>query len=74
MPINSTLELILTFHSRDIPIVLFAYFIWKFVKKTKIPSLKSIPLEDAFQQVDQYPDEPEGKSEGWVRVISWLWD
>ncbi|KAI0376379.1 proline-specific permease [Hypomontagnella monticulosa] len=58
----------------DIPIVLFAYFTWKFVKKTRIPPLKSIPLEDAFQQVDQYPDEPEGKSEGWIRAISWLWD
>ncbi|KAI1139626.1 proline-specific permease [Hypoxylon sp. FL0543] len=58
----------------DIPLVLSAYFIWKFVKKTRIPSLKSIPLEDAFQQADLHPDEPEGKSEGWVRLLSWMWD
>ncbi|KAI4862477.1 proline-specific permease [Hypoxylon rubiginosum] len=58
----------------DIPLVLCAYFIWKFVKKTKIPSLESIPLEEAFQQIDQYPDEPEGKSKGWVRILSWMWD
>ncbi|KAI2615077.1 proline-specific permease [Hypoxylon sp. NC1633] len=58
----------------DIPLVLSAYFIWKFVKKTEIPSLKSILLEDAFRQVDQYPDEPEGKSEGLLRIVSWMWD
>ncbi|KAI1780330.1 proline-specific permease [Hypoxylon cercidicola] len=58
----------------DIPLVLAAYLIWKFVKKTKIPSLKSIPLEEAFEQIDQYPDEPEGKSKGWMRILSWMWD
>lgn len=58
----------------DIPLVLAAYSIWKVLKRTKIQSLKSIPLDDAFQQVDDYPDEPEGKSEGWLRVISWMWD
>ncbi|KAI1761585.1 proline-specific permease [Hypoxylon sp. FL1150] len=58
----------------DIPLVLAAYLIWKYVKKTKIPSLKDIPLEEAFQQIDQYPDEPEGKSKGWVRILSWMWD
>ncbi|KAI1381186.1 proline-specific permease [Hypoxylon crocopeplum] len=58
----------------DIPLVLSAYFIWKFVRKTKISSLKSIPLEEAFLQVDQYPDEPEGKSQGWLRALSWIWD
>ncbi|KAI1097205.1 proline-specific permease [Jackrogersella minutella] len=58
----------------DIPLVLAAYFIWKFLKKTKIAWLRSIPLDDAFQQVDEYPDEPEGKSKGWIRVLSWMWD
>ncbi|KAI0884580.1 dicarboxylic amino acid permease [Annulohypoxylon maeteangense] len=58
----------------DIPLVVGAYFIWKFVKKTYIAQLDSIPLDEAFKQVDLYPDEPEGKSTGWVRLVSWLWD
>ncbi|KAI8962061.1 dicarboxylic amino acid permease [Daldinia sp. FL1419] len=58
----------------DMPLVLGAYLIYKYVKKTRIASLKSIPLEDAILQADQYPDDPQDKSEGWTRAISWLWD
>ncbi|KAI5864053.1 proline-specific permease [Durotheca rogersii] len=58
----------------DIPLVVSAYLIWKFVRKTKIPSLKSIPLEQAFQQAEEYPEDPEEKSQGWLRTVSWLWD
>jgi amino acid transporter len=58
----------------DIPLVLGAYLTWKFVKKTKTVSLDSIPLGDALEQAEQYPDEPEAKQEGWLRCVSWLWD
>jgi yeast amino acid transporter len=54
--------------------VLFAYLIWKFTKKTKIVPLKSIPLDDAIEQADQYPDEPEEKNTGPIRFVSWIWD
>lgn len=38
--------------SRDIPLVLSAYLIWKFYKKTKIYELSEIPLMDALRQAD----------------------
>ncbi|KAJ4221574.1 hypothetical protein FSOLCH5_008912 [Fusarium solani] len=34
----------------DIPLVICAYLIWKFVKKTKIVSLSEIPLQDAIKK------------------------
>ncbi|KAH6652502.1 proline-specific permease [Truncatella angustata] len=58
----------------DIPLVLGAYLIWKFTKKTKVVSLKSIPLDDALLQADQCPDEPEEKAKGLVKLVSWIWD
>ena len=54
--------------------MLFAYLIWKFVKKTKIVPLSAIALDEAFAQADTTPDEPEVKSVGWIRVLSWIWD
>ncbi|OLN83759.1 Dicarboxylic amino acid permease 3 [Colletotrichum chlorophyti] len=58
----------------DIPLVLFAYLIYKFIKKTRIVALDSIPLHDAFEQADLNPDEPEPKKTGPARLISWLWE
>ncbi|KAK8087206.1 hypothetical protein PG994_002180 [Apiospora phragmitis] len=58
----------------DIPLVLGAYLIWKFLKKTQVVSLDSIPLLAALEQVDLYPDMPEPKQTGWVRAVSWIWD
>ncbi|KAK3985151.1 amino acid permease-domain-containing protein [Cladorrhinum sp. PSN332] len=59
----------------DIPIVLIAYLFWKYFRKTKIVSLDDIPLEDAFQQAEDFIDDgPEGKKKGWIRAISWIWD
>jgi len=58
----------------DIPLVFLGYLAYKFHQKTKIVSLDSIPLDDAFEQADDYVDEPEGKQKGWVRAISWIWD
>ncbi|KAK5657811.1 hypothetical protein OQA88_2884 [Cercophora sp. LCS_1] len=58
----------------DIPIVLTAYFGWKYWMKTKIVSLDRIPLADAFAQADDYIDEPEQRKKAWVRFVSWIWD
>lgn len=38
--------------NRDIPLVVSAYLIWKFLKKTKITDLADIPLTDALRQAD----------------------
>ncbi|OAA44238.1 Amino acid/polyamine transporter I [Metarhizium rileyi] len=37
----------------DIPLVLAAYLVWKFVKGTKIVALADIPLHRAFEQAEQ---------------------
>ncbi|KAI3325142.1 amino acid permease/ SLC12A domain-containing protein [Xylariaceae sp. AK1471] len=60
----------------DIPLVLTAYLIWKLWKKTKLISLSDIPLEEAFKQAEQVPDDepPVKQKSGWVRLISWIWD
>ena len=59
---------------RDIPLVLSAYLIWKFVKKTKIVPLDEIPIRDALEQAEQYPEQPAEPSKGPVRFVSWIWD
>jgi amino acid transporter len=41
----------------DIPLVLAAYLIWKFVKKTKVVSLSEIPLHDAISRASEKPSE-----------------
>ncbi|EFX02102.1 amino acid permease [Grosmannia clavigera kw1407] len=58
----------------DIPLVLLAFSIWKILKKTKMVSLDAIPLLEALDQSDQYPNEPLTKRKGIVRLVSWLWD
>ncbi|KND92693.1 Dicarboxylic amino acid permease [Tolypocladium ophioglossoides CBS 100239] len=37
----------------DIPLVIGAYLIWKFVKRTKIVNLSEIPLHGALEQAEQ---------------------
>jgi amino acid transporter len=61
---------------RDIPLVLTAYLIWKLWKKTEVVPLSAIPLEEAFRQAGQVPDDepPVKPKRGWVRLISWIWD
>lgn len=41
-----------TVSKRDIPLVISAYLIWKFIKKTKITALADIPLSDALRQAE----------------------
>ncbi|KFH41741.1 Dicarboxylic amino acid permease-like protein [Hapsidospora chrysogenum ATCC 11550] len=37
----------------DIPLVLSAYLIWKYVKRTKVVSLRKIPIVDALEAADE---------------------
>lgn len=53
--------------------VLTAYLVWKFVKKTKVVPLRDIPLKAALDQADQQPEEPEPKQNGWLSIVSWIW-
>ncbi|KAJ5052206.1 uncharacterized protein L3040_001965 [Drepanopeziza brunnea f. sp. 'multigermtubi'] len=56
----------------DIPIVIFAYFGWKFFKGTKILSLESIPIRQALDEMNDSPEEPMLPTTGWKRLnIFW---
>lgn len=60
----------------DIPLVLAAFTIWKLLKKTKVVNLADIPLGEALDQADQYPDEEYDRKPTFMRILtfSWLWD
>ncbi|KAI5919138.1 proline-specific permease [Camillea tinctor] len=58
----------------DIPLVLSAYLIWKYMKKTKVAPLSSIPLDEAFDKAEEPWDEPEVEKKGWIRLVSWIWN
>ncbi|WWC59778.1 uncharacterized protein I303_102340 [Kwoniella dejecticola CBS 10117] len=58
----------------DIPLVLAAYLIWKYYKKTKVVSLSEIPIEEILHYIAENPEEPEIRQKTWVRFVSWLWD
>ncbi|WWC68225.1 uncharacterized protein I206_102148 [Kwoniella pini CBS 10737] len=58
----------------DIPLVLVAYLIWKFYKKTKVVSLSEVPIEEVLHYIAENPEEPETRQNGWIRFVSWLWD
>ncbi|KAL9624053.1 MAG: hypothetical protein Q9160_001806 [Pyrenula sp. 1 TL-2023] len=61
------------FVASDIPLVLTAYLLWKFVKGTKIVALSDIPLREALEQIDHTEiSEPEGRP--WSEALSLLWD
>jgi amino acid transporter len=60
--------------SSDIPLVITAYLIWKFVKKTRIVSLKEIPLQEALEEIRINPEDPEPENTGWRKFVTFLWD
>lgn len=64
----------LTFPLSDIPLVITAYLLWKFIKKTKIVSLTDIPLREALADVDRFPEMPEPEAKGWKKALNILWD
>ncbi|RVX73396.1 hypothetical protein B0A52_03038 [Exophiala mesophila] len=57
----------------DIPLVLTAYLIWKFYKRTKIINLMDIPLAEAIERA-QRDIEPEPKLPKWRKIVGFLWD
>lgn len=59
---------------RDIPLVLAAFLLWKFLKGTKFVNLADIPLREALNEVAKHPEPLEPKKTGWNRVASILWD
>jgi yeast amino acid transporter len=60
--------------SSDIPLVITAYLIWKFIKRTRIVSLKEIPLEEALEEIRINPEDPEPENTGWRKFVTFLWD
>jgi amino acid transporter len=60
--------------SSDIPLVITAYLIWKFVKRTRIVSLREIPLQEALEEIRINPEDPEPENTGWRKFVTFLWD
>ncbi|EME78057.1 uncharacterized protein MYCFIDRAFT_205386 [Pseudocercospora fijiensis CIRAD86] len=58
----------------DIPLVLTAFVLWKFFKKTRFVNLADIPLNEALDEIERKPEEPEPRPKGWLRWVSFLWD
>jgi amino acid permease len=58
----------------DIPLVITAFLIWKFWKKTKYVRLADIPLLAALDEAEEDLNDEEPVSKGWIRLVSWIWD
>jgi amino acid transporter len=58
----------------DIPLVIAAFLLWKYIKGTKMVDLADIPIRAALEQVAQNPEPLEPKSVGWKRIVGFLWD
>jgi amino acid transporter len=44
------------------------------VKRTRIVSLKEIPLQEALEEIRINPEDPEPENTGWRRFVTFLWD
>ncbi|UPX13278.1 uncharacterized protein EKO05_0003794 [Ascochyta rabiei] len=58
----------------DIPLVIAAFLLWKFIKGTKVVDLADVPIRAALEEVRKNPEPLEPKSRGWRRVVNFLWD
>lgn len=58
----------------DIPLVLTAFLLWKFIKKTRFIKLSEIPLKEALDDIDRNPEPLDPASKGWMKYIGVLWD
>lgn len=56
----------------NIPVVILAYFGWKFAKKTKIVSLEEMPIQHFIDIADASPEPPAVKPTGW-RKLNIFW-
>lgn len=58
----------------DIPLVIAAFLLWKFIKKTKFVDLADVPIRAALEQVAANPEPEESKATGWRKAVNFLWD
>ncbi|KAF2035365.1 amino acid permease-like protein [Setomelanomma holmii] len=58
----------------DIPLVIAAFLLWKFIKGTKFISLSEIPIREALDEVSKHPEPEEPKATGWGRIPAFLFD
>lgn len=58
----------------DIPLVIVAFLLWKFINGTKMVNLADIPIRAALEEVAKNPEPLEAKSTGWKRMVNSLWD
>ena len=60
--------------TRDIPLVITAFLLWKFIKRTKFVSLADVPIRGALDEIIRNPEPIEPKATGWRRIPAILWD
>ncbi|KAH7021252.1 amino acid permease/ SLC12A domain-containing protein [Microdochium trichocladiopsis] len=58
----------------DIPLVLVAFGLWKFFKKTKLVDLATVPIREALEEIERNPEPMEPPKKGWEKVAGFLWD
>ncbi|KAI8932247.1 hypothetical protein NX059_011126 [Plenodomus lindquistii] len=58
----------------DIPLVIAAFLLWKFIKGTKFVSLAEIPIRDALEEIIKNPEPVETKATGWRKIPAFLFD
>lgn len=58
----------------DIPLVLTAFLLFKFIKRSKTIPLSEIPLREALDEYVNNPETLEPKMKGWRRVLTILWE
>ncbi|PSN65752.1 amino acid permease-like protein [Corynespora cassiicola Philippines] len=58
----------------DIPLVIAAFLLWKFIKGTKFVSLAEIPIREALDEVARHPEPMEPRPQGWKRIVAFLYD
>jgi amino acid transporter len=59
--------------TRDIPLVITAFSLWKIFKRTQIVKLADIPLLEALERASQ-DVEPEKVLPLWRKMVGFLWD
>lgn len=59
--------------TRDIPLVITAFLVWKVYKRTSIVKLSEIPLEEALERA---AGDTESVKEHplWRKLVGFLWD
>lgn len=58
----------------DIGLVAAAFTIWKVIKRTRWVHLRDVPLQEILDAADRNPEELDGPTQGWLRLVSWMWD